>query len=203
MIPFVFDKSDAAKIQGLKDHTEKARKAMLDASPAMRAASVFLDSWVQKNFKTEGGNVGGWEPFAHGGRLKPPASGEGRWTFDRTAKLLQDTGSLRASFVPFATKDNAGIGSNLSYADDHHKGQGVAERRLLPKKSEVRKPLRDILEAYVQHDVVAEISKTFGQVSKHSGALGNLAKLGAGPLDDIILGKALHEGGGGGEGGGS
>lgn len=196
MIPFLF-KSDEAKLKGLARNAQKARKAMLDASPAMRAASVYLDKWVQKNFKSEGGNVGGWEPFAASGRLKQRP--DGSWTFDRTAKLLQDTGALRASFVPFATKDNAGIGSDLDYADDHHKGIDVPERRLLPKKHEVRKPLRDIMDAYVQHSVLDELQKAFGDTARHSNALSNLAKLGAGPLDDIILGKLVH--GGGSEGG--
>ena len=62
-------------------------------------------SWVQKNFKGEGKAVGGWAPFKAGGRWR---KGFG---LDTSAKLLQDTGALRASFLPFASKTDAGIGS--------------------------------------------------------------------------------------------
>lgn len=92
--------------------------------------SIMLDRWVQTNFKTEGGNVGGWAPIQRQGRI------------------LQDTGRLRASFLPFANKKNAGIGSDLPYAETHEEGIGVKVRRMLPELPEVR---RDILSVYNKH----------------------------------------------------
>lgn len=105
-------------------------------------ASVHLDRWVQKNFKTEGGNVGGWLPLAKGGRH---IKGKG---LDSSAKLLQDTGRLRASFSPFATRDNAGIYSDLDYSEHHEEGQGVPVRRMLPKWIEVKADVNKIMKDY-------------------------------------------------------
>lgn len=108
----------------------------------MAKASIFLDRWVQSNFKTEGGKVGGWEPFALGGRATKSG-------IDATATLLQDTGRLRASFAPFHSNKDAGIGSDLAYSELHHKGLGVPERRLLPEKNDVLLDVRRIMRNHV------------------------------------------------------
>lgn len=139
---------DKEKLDKLKTAAAEARAKIQDASPAYHRAAVYLDQWVQRNFKTEGGNIGGWEPFAAGGRWR---KGSG---LDQSAKLLQDTGAMRLSFKPFASKKNAGIGSDLDRAEWHDEGKGVPERRMLPKRAEVRAPLRDILEQYVDQDVL-------------------------------------------------
>lgn len=94
--------------------------------------SIFLDRWVQSNFKTEGGKVGDWKPIA------------------RDGMILQDTGRLRASFLPFATKKNAGIGSDLPYSKKHEEGQGVTKRRMLPKEKEVKKGIKKIFDLYIK-----------------------------------------------------
>lgn len=94
--------------------------------------SILLDQWVQFNFKTQGKNVGGWPPFKYPeyGRYLP---GKG---WDPSAKLLQDTGRLRASHIPFYNKQSGGIGSDLPYAKFHHEGIGhLPQRRTLPVKS--------------------------------------------------------------------
>lgn len=144
-------KYDKEKIDQLKKDLAAARAKVKDASPAYRRAAVYLDQWVQRNFKSDGGNVGGWEPFAAGGRWR---RGSG---LDQSAKLLQDTGAMRLSFKPFATKKDAGIGSDLDRAEWHDEGEGVPERRMLPEQAEVRKPLRDILEQYVDHDILGAL----------------------------------------------
>lgn len=145
---------DKKKLARLKKSADDARHAIKFAKPAYRAAGVFLDQWVQKNFRTEGGNIGGWPQFALGGRKK-------RGLFDATAKLLQDTGALRISFKPFASNKNAGIGSDLDYSEYHNEGIGVPQRRMLPKQSEVNGPLRDILEGYVDSDIIKPIQGSF------------------------------------------
>lgn len=109
----------------LKKRLADARADIADQSTVMKKASIYLDRWVQTNFKTEGGKVGGWRPLKAGGRWKNRA-------FDPAAKILQDTGRLRLSFVPFATEKNSGIGSDLDYSRHHEK-----TRRMLPKKDDV------------------------------------------------------------------
>jgi len=101
---------DKEQLERLKKGTEEARKAVQNAQPAYKRAAVFLDRWVQDNFRTEGEKVGGWEPFQKGGRLTTRG---GETVLDTSAKLLQKTGALRISYRPFATKKNAGIGSEL------------------------------------------------------------------------------------------
>lgn len=92
-----------------------------------------LDSWVQQNFRSEGGRVGKWKPFAYGGRLQDDGS------IDQSAKLLQDTGRLRISFVAFATNIIAGIGSDLPYSITHEKGtKRIPKRRMLPEEKDFK-----------------------------------------------------------------
>lgn len=123
----------------------KAMKDML--GPHKRIATV-LDAWVLRNFKGEGRLVGGWEAFAAGGRW---VKGRG---IDSSAKLLQDTGRLRASFIPFATRRDAGIGSRLDYSKPHEKGLGhLPQRRMLPKMAEVRKDIRKVFDGHVKESL--------------------------------------------------
>lgn len=97
-----------------------------------RRAAVFLDRWVQRNFRAEGGLIGGWAPIRRDGRI------------------LQLTGRLRISFLPFADKKTAGIGSKLPYSKAHEEGIGVTRRRMLPKQSDVFDDLRKIYGSHVK-----------------------------------------------------
>lgn len=81
-----------------------------------RKIAVWLLRWVNQNFRSEGARVGGWKPFKHGGRMHPSGS------IDTSAKLLQDTGTLRASFQMFYSRTTAGVGSNLRYSLSHEMG---------------------------------------------------------------------------------
>ncbi len=189
-------------LEQAKAKANAARESLKDASIPMRQASIYLDRWVQQNFKTEGGKVGGWPPFKYGGRVKTKtktqldkeaaekgfaaaqkrktAEGKksaynraaqkvyegysilgnwqtgknGAWSFskiDRSAKLLQDTGLLRISFLPFATMTNAGIGSDLPYSKYHQDGgKHLPQRRMLPEKEEVMADLTEILDNWVK-----------------------------------------------------
>lgn len=150
---------DKKKLQALRDRSAQAKQALQHAKPAYRRAAVFLDRWVQDNFKSQGGKVGGWKPLKAGGRYI-------QGVLDNTAKILQDTGVLRASFHVFATDNNAGIGSDIPYSKAHQEGEGVPQRRMLPKPAEVKADLRDILDSYVKSDVLAEIQKAFRDIAK-------------------------------------
>ena len=107
--------------------------------------AVFLDIWVLRNFKSEGGKVGGWTPFKIGGRRKPGGK------IDTSAKLLQDTGRLRASFNSVFDKDNVTIGSDLDYSEFHEKGMGhLPVRRMLPEIGEVGGDIFKIFDKHVR-----------------------------------------------------
>ncbi len=115
---------------------------------------VYLDGWVQRNFKTEGGKVGGWVPLAAGGRWKTTAAGVRK--FDPDAKILQDTGRLRLSFVPFERDRGnvVGIGSDVPYSEKHEYGEGnLPQRRMLPRRSEIIEDVRRIFSQFVGNAV--------------------------------------------------
>ena len=109
-----------------------ARKIKNTRAPN-RLISIWLLRWVNDNFKTQGGKVGGWKPFKLGGRRLPGGG------IDTSAKLLQDTGRLRASFSPFYNRSVAGIGTSLPYSIIHELGfplKNVPARRMLPIASD-------------------------------------------------------------------
>lgn len=135
------------QLKKAKKQLDEARREVGDLTTPNRQGATLLDQWVQRNFKTEGGNVGGWAPFKYGGRLTTTG-------VDTSAKLLQDTGRGRLSYLPFADKKKAGIGTELQYMKEHDEGIGVSQRRTLPEPNEVRKDLREIYGQHVNTKVV-------------------------------------------------
>ncbi len=129
---------------------KKALQQLKGNKTAFKEISILLDRWVQTNFKTQGGNVGKWQKFA----LRKDGR-RGRWIkgkgLDESAKLLQDTGRLRASFRPFASIGNAGIGSDVKYAEAHEKGEGhLPLRRMLPIRREIHAQTRKIIARHIK-----------------------------------------------------
>lgn len=105
--------------------------------------SILALNWINKNFQSEGGMVGGWAPLspntlagrgasyaenefgrlvrveklsATARRFANVVSGEG------SGRILQNTGYLRSSFVPSWTSEQASVGSPLDIALYHEKG---------------------------------------------------------------------------------
>lgn len=151
----------------LKADLKRSRDKIAQTKRPFQKASIFLDRWVQRNFKSEGGNVGNWLPFKYGGRVTTKGKSraksiDGRKNINPSAKLLQDKGRLRASYLPFASKKDAGIGSSLPYAEGHEKGKGVPKRRVLPRSIEV---MPDILKIFDNH-VNAKLNQVFDEVKK-------------------------------------
>lgn len=141
---------DKGTVKKAKERLEKARKSLSDFGTPYARAAVFLDQWVQRNFHTEGGKVGGWQKFSPVTLKIMESVDPGRMP----PKLLQKTGEMRASFLPFATKTNAGVRSELPRSRVHHFGQGrIPERRLLPKRAEVIKDVREIMRDHVKQSI--------------------------------------------------
>lgn len=96
-----------------------------------KQASAALYQFVLRNFQEEGGLVGGWEPLAPETIAYKNEHGY--------TKMLQNTGFMRASFLPYADDSMALVGSPLIYAAAHDQGLGrVPERRLLPNAEEAQ-----------------------------------------------------------------
>jgi len=127
----------------MKAVMDKARKGLKSKAPYKKVA-VFLDRWVQKNFSKEGdiAQRGGWKSFS---------SSNLRLLKDPKAKLLQDKGRLRSSFIPFSSLFNAGIGSKLHYAKKHQEGEGaLPPRPMLPEKKQVWPDIKKILNLHTR-----------------------------------------------------
>ena len=116
-----------------------------------KKAAVFMDRWVQLNFKTSGGKVGGWMPLQLGGRWIKKS--KGKRVFDTSAKVLMDTSRLRHSFLPFADNKKAGIGSDLPYSETHHEGKGVPERQITPEKKNIIDDLMRIADVHAKMEL--------------------------------------------------
>lgn len=139
------------QIELLRARHKKIIKDLTDQEEPNTAASIYLDSWVQNNFKNQGELVGGWQPFAYNRKYKARGRILKNGKIDTSAKLLQDTGRLRASFLPFATSKIAGIGSELAYSRTHNDGNGnrPPQRRILPLEKEVIYKLKLIFDDFV------------------------------------------------------
>lgn len=116
-------------LSSVRKRIEKASKNVSDRTVVNKKISILLDQWVQLNFATQGKKVGGWPPFKYP-EFGRHITGQG---WDPSAKLLQDTGDLKKSHIPFSSKKVAGIGSDLPYSKPHHEGEGhLPQRRTIP-----------------------------------------------------------------------
>ena len=75
--------------------------------------AIIASQWIDRNFQQEGGLVGGWKPLRPN-TLAGRRKGSGR--------ILQDTGLMRASFLPAWDDQKAIVGSADKKSLWHEKG---------------------------------------------------------------------------------
>ena len=116
----------------------KRKTSLLKRRAVNSRAVTVVDSWIQRNFKSQGGNVGGWKPLAEATKT-PKRGGE-------SSKILQDTGTLRLKWNHIATNKEAAIESlakskdGFYYGTAHDKGtknNRPPQRRILPEDREI------------------------------------------------------------------
>lgn len=130
MIPVPSVELNEAQLRAMDRRLERFARAMRDPTPANREASIALYGWTIRNFNAEGRMQGGWTP------LHPRTVREKKRIGKE--KMLVRTGALRANFTQFYSRDNAGVGNQLSYAKFHHEGTDRLPRReLLPRRDKV------------------------------------------------------------------
>jgi phage gpG-like protein len=151
------------KLTGSKQVQNKLRqliKSVRNTSVVNRKVSVWLLKWVNDNFKSQGRKVSssGWKKLKAGGRWVSAGGGWLKW--DPSAKILQDTGVLRASFAigRFYTRNSAGIGSDVSYSKYHQFGvpsRNLPKRRMLPMNtdSSVNKGVLKIYNMHIEKEL--------------------------------------------------
>lgn len=95
-------------------------------------AAIIAHNRVSQLFEQDSGPDGPWKPLKKGRRRGG-------------SKILQDTGRLKGSIVPFSGRDYAGVGTDLDYAPYHNYGtkhipqrefmwlDGTAEERIMAR----------------------------------------------------------------------
>lgn len=130
---------------------------MIESSEIAKVAGQDILAWVADNFQSQGrapGGPGGWKPLKEATiarRRTGPGVG--------TAKILQDTGKLKQSFVP-GLPDNvfrqyAGrgidVGTTLHYAPYHEFGtRHIPQRKMLPRRDVAQRIAAQSIEAIIR-----------------------------------------------------
>lgn len=119
-------------IQQVTRRLDRLQAAMEDTTQPNRQASIAMYGWLIRNYDREGALIGGWAPLAPRTVAEKKEIGKER--------MLVRSGALRQSYVPFHTKENAGVGSELSYSKPHQEGnpaRNLPARPMLPPRDVV------------------------------------------------------------------
>lgn len=157
------------QVRGAKELARKLEalgKDLATPRPFYKLACVETLRWINQNFDADGkmiSNGQGWAPFKP--QLVYGRLARGRWVgkgkarrFDTSAKLLRDTGRLRAS-IRWFTSDHLGkVYTQLSYAVAHHHGapsRGLPSRAIIPSPYHVGKLIMQKADAWVAQRIAA------------------------------------------------
>jgi phage gpG-like protein len=149
--PLVSAKLNQAQLAAAERRLEGFARAMSDLTPANREASIALYGFTIRNFDRQGAMQGGWAPLAESTVRQKQRIG-------KEVPLVR-SGALRSGFTSFYSRDNAGVGNELSYSRFHHEGTSrMPQRTLLPDRDNT---LRIGLAVYGQY-VAREARKANG-----------------------------------------
>lgn len=119
-----------SQIAAMTRRLERFADALDDMTPANREASIAMYGFTIRNFDGQGALQGGWAPLA-------PSTIRQKARIGKQVPLVR-SGALRAGFTSFYSRDNAGVGNELSYSRYHHEGTGrLPQRELLPRREAV------------------------------------------------------------------
>jgi phage gpG-like protein len=110
----------------------------------LQKSAKFILADVERNFESEGGLVGGWQPLA-------PSTVRGRIREGYGAHpILQKTGSLRKSFFSTVSNTRMEVTSRSPYYAFH---QSRKPRKKLPRRAML------VLTEYTRQNIVQEFNK--------------------------------------------
>lgn len=151
VIPVPTVSLNEAQLAAATRRLEAFARAMGDMTPANREASIALYGFTLRNFDRQGGLQGGWAPLAESTIRQKQRIGK--------EQPLVRTGHMRAGFTSFYSRDNAGVGNEVTYSRYHHEGTSrLPKRELLPSRENV---LQIGLKVYGQY-VAREARKANG-----------------------------------------
>lgn len=140
-------------LQVLKRKAGQAKKRLKERKKLNARATVIIDKWIQKNFQTEGKEVGGWEDLAE-------ATKERRRKGKKKAKghkILQDTGQLKTRWKHFFNHKIARVTSNVRYAVYHDSEKKprkyLPRRQILPDSKHIEKQLEKIYDDFASREI--------------------------------------------------
>lgn len=131
------------KIEGmakLQARLNRAGAALKNRKRLNHNAVTLVDKWIQQNFQSEGGKVGGWEP------LSPLTIKARRGS---RARILQDRGWLKSRWDLIADARQAKIVSKTSYGYFHDKGKGVPKRQIIPTVRQIQPELQKLYNHFI------------------------------------------------------
>ncbi len=140
--------SEALYVQGMDEMKRQIAKAAVEMNRrelAFKKSVAVIDRWIQDNFRTQGGKVGGWAPLSaatyYGGIKGQRVTKKGISAAMRRhilkKKILQDTGTLRMKWKHTWDNDHGAVVSAVEYGHWHDDGTDkMPQRRILPTEEE-------------------------------------------------------------------
>lgn len=128
--PLISAKVNEVQLAAANRRLERFASAMHDQTPANREASIAMLGYTYRNFDRQGALQGGWKPLA-------PSTVKQKQRIGKEQPLVR-SGHMRAGFTSFYSRDNAGVGNEVSYSRFHHEGtRPMPQRLLLPTREKV------------------------------------------------------------------
>lgn len=131
----------------------RSKAKLQNRSTMFKAATVFVQGWIQKNFKSDGRmSMGG-----RGWKKLKASTIKARRKGGAGAKILRDMGTLRQSFKATYNNVSGVVFNNLPYANTHNygdKSRNIPERRMMPLRKQVLKELKAISKRFIKRSIV-------------------------------------------------
>lgn len=141
---------NAITVVGLKEAQAtlaRAKSRMGSAELSFKRSTAVIDGWIQRNFREEGGKVGGWAPLADStieSRMR-------RRNKTGAIRILQDTGTLRMKWKHTWSKDHAAVVSAVEYGIFHETGtKKMPQRRILPTMEEIWPSIEKLFDEHIR-----------------------------------------------------
>jgi len=127
----------------MKGSLAKKQKKLKERQRLNAQAVVIVDRWIQKNFQSEGGPQGGWEPLKTS-TIKGRKRGGDR--------ILQDTGILKSRWKHLYTPEKAAVMSGVDYGvyhDSDKPRKKLPHRKILPREKQIMPLLLKIYKKFI------------------------------------------------------
>jgi phage gpG-like protein len=135
-----------AQRRAVEQRLERFARDIQSPVEANREASIALYGFTLRNFDQQGGLQGGWAPLA-------PSTIRQKERIGKQQPLVR-SGHMRAGFTSFYSRDNAGVGNEVSYSRFHHEGTArLPQRELLPRRDAVLQIGINVYGKYVERKV--------------------------------------------------